>query len=266
MKFLPDGRSVIADRDNERICIHSDKGHCVKVIAKGKVKPRRLAITKDGRIAVTDSKENLIKIYDTNGHQVASWGKKIFKNLFKSPCGIAVMSNGHFVVSDLERHTVGIYSCEGKFLSYLGFTPGKDSPKKGQSEFHSPSYVHVDTKDNIIISDSWNHSVKVYTASGKLSFQFNKLSEEGGDLKYPNGVTTDKEGNILIADWGSHTVSVFDTNGHFKCHLVGRNDLLHHPAGISVSGSRLAVTEYSENHSSMRVYEIPAEQKITTEN
>ena len=267
VKFLPDGRCVIADRDNERLCIYSNKGQCVKVIAKGKVKPRRLTVTKDGLIAVTDSKENIIKVYDTSGHQVASWGKKIFKNLFKSPCGIAVMSSGHYVVSDLERHTVGIYTSEGKLHSYLGYSPGKDSPKKGQSEFHSPSYIHVDTKDNIVISDSWNRSVKVYKPSGKLSFQFSKLSDDGEDLKYPNGVTTDKHGNMLIADWGSHTVSVFDCNGQFKRHLVGRNDLIHHPAGIDVAAGRLAITEFSENHSSIRVYEMAAEQKqLSSEN
>ena len=170
------------------------------------------------------------------------------------------MSNGNFVVSDLEKHTVGIYTSDGKFLAYLGYTP-RDFPQNHkkmacQTEFHSPSYLHVDTNDNIIISDSWNHSVKIYTPGGKLSCQFNRLSEEEGNLKYPNGVASDKQGNVLIADWGSHTVSVFSHQGEFLRYLVGRRDLLYHPAGVSVTGQHLAISEYSENHSSVRVYRI----------
>ena len=177
----------------------------------------------------------------------------------RSPCGIAVMSNGNFVVSDLERHTVGIYSSEGKLVQYLGESP-KQSPRRRKEslrEFHSPSYVTVDHQDRIIISDSWNHSVKVYCKTGKLLSQLDKLGDSGGEIKYPNGVATDTQGNILIADWGSHTVSLFSSSGEFQKHLVTRSDLIHHPAGIGVSGSKLAITEYSENHSSIRLYEMP---------
>ncbi len=257
IKFLPDGRSVIADRDNERLCVYSPSGQCMRVIASGKVTPRRLAVTKDGHIAVTDSRENVIKIFDVNGHQISSWGKKLFKNLFKSPCGIAVMSNGNFVVSDLERHTVGIYTSDGRFLSYLGYAPS-DTPQKktAQAEFHSPFYLHVDKKDNIIISDSWNYSVKIYTPTGKLSTQLGKVGEDEKILKYPNGVATDNEDNILTADWGNHTVSLFNEFGDFERDVVGRNDLLYHPAGICVQNNRLAISEYSENHSSVRVFQL----------
>ncbi len=170
------------------------------------------------------------------------------------------MSNGNFVVSDLERHTVGIYSPEGKLIQYLGQSP-KQSPRKGREslrEFHSPSYVAVDNQDRIIISDSWNHSVKVYCKSGRLISQLDKLGDNGGEIKYPNRVASDDQGNILIADWGSHTVSLFTSSGEFQKHLVTRSDLIHHPAGIAVSGSKLAITEYSENHSSIGLYEMPA--------
>lgn len=247
--FLQDDVVAVSDRDNQRVQLFSAQGKFIKVIGQGKIKPRRVTRTREGHIALTDSKDNCVKIYDTTGHLVASWGKKRFKCVFKAPCGIAVNSRGQFIVSDMERHTVTIHQADGKTVKYLG-------GNGHQGDFQSPSYIFVNDKDDIFVSDNCSHHVKVFDKDGNFLSQFSKFDTEESHLKYPNGVCTDELGNIFVADWGNHLVTQFAANGDFSRHLLTRNDNLYHPAGIAVQNGYLALSEYSDNHSSVRLYRL----------
>ena len=250
ISFLPDGCIAITDRDNERLQILDSKGKGLKVIAQGKIKPKRLAITADGNLAVTDIKDCCIKVFNTNGQCLSTWGKKRFKAVFKSPCGIGTLSTGKFIVSDMERHTVGLYNPDGKLIRQLGGSVSE------HSNFHSPAYIATDTNDSIYVADNWNHSVKVYDSAGEFEFQFNKLGGDTEYLEYPNGICLDEQGNIHVADWGKHTVSVFNSKGRFVRQVLSRTDGLFYPAGIAIRGKYLAVTEYSDSHSAVRLFQL----------
>ena len=244
--FLPNGHLVVSDRDNYRLQVFDAEGKSVSIIAEGKIKPRRIAVTRDGHIAVTDSKDNMVKVFDTQGNLVSSWGKKRFKQMFKSPCAIACTHKGQFVISDMERHTVTMHSSDGKLLRHLGGENG------GSTEFHSPSYISVNPRNNdIIVADNWTHSVKVFDEHGNFKLH----AESNDDLKYPNGIACGAEGNFFVALWGSHTLTEFSATGKYTETVLNRaGNSIYHPAGVAVHGNMLAISEYSDTHSALRFY------------
>ena len=249
--FLHSGDLAVADKDNDRIQVFSPNGKYQRTIGQGKVRPRRLSITAEGHIAVTDAKEECIKVFTEAGDAVSGWGKKRLKTAFKCPCAIATTTKGHLVVSDIEKQSVGVYQPDGKCVRQLG------SSRSNSSAFQSPLYASTDHMGRILVSDNSSHTVKVFDAQGTPQFQISELSPSGEHLKFPNGVCVDCHGNILVADWGNHSVGLFNPDGIFLRQLLSRSDGLYHPADIAVHGKNLlALTEFSDGHSALKMFKI----------
>ncbi|ELT96620.1 hypothetical protein CAPTEDRAFT_37323, partial [Capitella teleta] len=180
--FLFDGSVVIADRDNARLQIFDGQGNFVKTIGSLRFKPRRLSVLKNGNIAVTDAAENCVKVFDMSGACVTSWGKKWYKSVFKSPCGIAVNSAQQLIVSDMERHTLSVFSVEGKLIRHL--------QSDGPADIHNacleyPNGVCTDANGDIYVADWGTHCVSKFTRDG--DFVEHVLTREDG-LYHPAGV------------------------------------------------------------------------------
>ena len=249
--FLEDGSIVVSDRDNLRLQKFSACGVPTGILAQGAIKPRRITLQQDGNIAVTDTQQNCIKVISPQGDFIRVISNKKMKHSFKCPCGISTNSKGQYIISDLEKHMVTVYNKDGK--------PSKNLQNHGttSSEFKSPSYLITDENDRLYISDNWYQSVLVFDKNYKFLFEMSTTDpEQGQHLKYPNGISVDESGDIFIADWGNHTVSMFSSDGKFIRHILTKKDHILHPAGIAVRNGLIAITEYSDNHSSIGIYRI----------
>lgn len=100
-----------------------------------------------------------------------------------------------------------------------------------------PHFVAVNNKNEIIVTDFHNHSVKVgspfaeirecnnvrvsrqnvlklisglqvYSADGEFLFKFGSHGEGNGQFNAPTGVAVDTNGNIIVADWGNSRIQV----------------------------------------------------------
>ena len=65
-----------------------------------------------------------------------------------------------------------------------------------------------DKADNILVSDSDNHRVQIFTKDG----QFIRLVGEN-DLDYPWGLCVTARGDIAVCDWGDRSIKVFSRHG-----------------------------------------------------
>lgn len=97
--------------------------------------------------------------------------------------------------------------------------------------FPGPHFVAVNNKNEIIVTDFHNHSVKVkklprfwcvdavfgsliqchlpsqvYNADGEFLFKFGSHGEGNGQFNAPTGVAVDSNGNIIVADWGNSRI------------------------------------------------------------
>ncbi|KAK2169545.1 hypothetical protein LSH36_9g16032 [Paralvinella palmiformis] len=253
--FLADGTILVSDKDNFRLQLIDADGTSIKSIAEGLISPRRMTLQQDGLVAITDSRECCVKLVSIDSEVAVNKpnGRKM-KQSFNCPCGIAINSKGHFIVSDLDRRNVTCYYKDRKHPKNLL------SHEPSDVEFHSPSYLVTDRRDRIIVSDNWCQTVFVFDKAGKLEFEISNTDpEQGRHLKYPNGVCVDDADNIYVADWGNHSVSMFSSDGQFIKLVLTKRNGLSHPAGIAYHKERIAVTEYSEIHSSLALYRINRE-------
>jgi len=83
-----------------------------------------------------------------------------------------------------------------------------------------PSGLSVDSKGNVVVSDSHYHAVRVYSPEGNLLQTVGgNPGLEPGQLSYVSDALRDTDGNFYIAEFGENQrISKFDTDGKFlKC-------------------------------------------------
>ena len=73
----------------------------------------------------------------------------------------------------------------------------------------------VEKNGNVIVVDSGNNRLQVFTPDGKLVASCGKGGTGDGEFNQPWGITPDKDGNIFVADWKNHRVQKLSPQGHF---------------------------------------------------
>lgn len=162
--------------------------------------PRGICLDRDGHVVVTDAHTKTVKFMDTSGNYLASWkhGK------FSLPAGIAHTREGQFVVSDEPggNKAIGIYSGRGTVIRKFGM-PWFDCPwyvavdnynrilvseqsvsgvivfdnhgrflfkfgsyGGGEGQLNFQSGIAIDSKNQILVADSDNYRVCLYSADG----------------------------------------------------------------------------------------------------
>ncbi|PKK16773.1 tripartite motif-containing protein 3-like, partial [Columba livia] len=157
------------------------------------------------------------------------------KGEFTNLQGISTSSSGRIVVADSNNQCVqvlalglgsrlilalgcgsGLWLCLGCGSGFwarvlaLGSGSGCRSPGSvgvrragahGAPLPPGPHFVAVNNKNEIVVTDFHNHSVKVYSADGEFLFKFGSHGEGNGQFNAPTGVAVDANGNIIVADW-----------------------------------------------------------------
>ena len=106
--------------------------------------------------------------------------------------------------------------------------------QKGESvgEFNGPWGVAVNNRDEIAVTELFNHRVSVFTSDGTLLRSFGVEDEKNG-----SGIAIDSHGNIVVTDCKNHRVQVFDRNGNFLRNFGEYGSLdrqLKNPEGLSI--------------------------------
>ena len=64
----------------------------------------------------------------------------------------------------------------------------------------APSYMVLDKKDNIFVSDRDNHRIQVFNDEGQFLHKWGEKGNGDGQFNYPLGITLNNQGNIIVAD------------------------------------------------------------------
>ena len=227
----------IADWDNKRVQIVSFKGDFIKRFGRYKLsRPWGIAITSE-YIYVTDVVLAALLQFNKNSFQLLNrtGTKGQTDGQFDGPQGLCTDYLGDVFVADCDNDRVCIFSNNLKFISKLGIgqlhwpkdvklTPDCQvvvldcSPecvhfysRNGQllsscvSQGHGPDYLVskpeflcIDLTGNLIISDYWNHSIKIISKSGHLIHTIGKRGHGIGELVYPYGISVSKSGVIFV--------------------------------------------------------------------
>lgn len=72
----------------------------------------------------------------------------------------------------------------------------------------------INSQNNLIITDSRNHQVKVFTRSGTLLNSWGSQGTDPGQFDFPFDVAVDSNDNVYVVDRGNDRIQKFDSDGN----------------------------------------------------
>ncbi|XP_078573295.1 uncharacterized protein LOC144860097 [Branchiostoma floridae x Branchiostoma japonicum] len=154
------------------------------------------------------------------------------------------------IVSDFSRvqrrsPTSAFYRTKGLIQTKFG-SKGSDL-----GHFTWPRGVAVSPENYIIVADSSNHRVQVFTPNGQLVRVFGSYGTGEGEFDCLAGVTVNSQGWIVTADRYNHRVQIFDSNGRFIRQFGqegSRDGQLSYPWGVATDRMGFIYVCDKDNH------------------
>ncbi len=156
-----------------------------------------------------------------------------------APRSLAFASNGTFYAADSRNHRIVHLDVDGKLLQEWGsFADGVSAPAD-PGTFNEPWGVAVGPDGSVYVTDTWNHRVQKFTATGKFIKQWGFFGQgETPDAFYgPRGIAVDSQGRVYVTDTGNKRIVVFDADGNFIAQFGSAgldNGQFDEPVGVAV--------------------------------
>jgi DNA-binding beta-propeller fold protein YncE len=174
-------------------------------------KPTDVSVSKNGLIYVVDGVNNKIKVFDSGGRFLSSFGKEgSGKGEFKSPLGIDTDNKGRLYLADSGNHRVQILEPTGSFVAEIKLPGDNNHPA-------DPTDVVVDNGNNkVYIVDNDNHRVLAYDLSRLQLLRTYGSHGTGTDrFRYPFFIALGKEQTLYVVDVINTRVQVLNSQGIF---------------------------------------------------
>ncbi|MCX6808366.1 MAG: 6-bladed beta-propeller [Candidatus Berkelbacteria bacterium] len=167
--------------------------------------PYSVATDQNGKIYVSDTGNNRIEVFNSNGTYSRQFGGPGSGfGLFSSPGGLAVDLAGNVYVADELNNVVQKFDASGVFVSQFG---GFGS---ATNQFNRPMGVALDSAGNIYVADGLNQKIKKFDSAGA----FDSYVWLSGTY-YPSNIAIDANDNLYVIDSFSNYVERFDLMGNF---------------------------------------------------
>uniref|UniRef100_A0A6Q2Z190 Tripartite motif-containing protein 2 n=1 Tax=Esox lucius TaxID=8010 RepID=A0A6Q2Z190_ESOLU len=114
----------------------------------------------------------------------------------------------------------------------LIFRIGNGTKGRNKGEFTNLQGVAASSLGKVLIADSNNQCVQIFSNDGLFKSRFGVRGRSPGQLQRPTGVAVHPSGDIIIADYDNKWVSIFSSDGKFKT-KIGSGKLMG-PKGVSV--------------------------------
>ena len=208
-------------------------------------RPVGLALDANENLYVVEQEKKGVSVFDKTGKGL----RFITDPSLQRPSGIAIdRERNKFYVADTSHtmstdHSVKIFSLDGKFLGKLG--KGKGS---GPGQFLFPTYVTLDPKGDVYVTDTLNSRVQMFDPDGNYQRSFGQRGNGWGMFDKPKGVALDSFGNLYVADSGWSNVQIFNSKGQILLFFGGRGPIpgmLKNPTAVTIDRqNRIYVADY----------------------
>jgi DNA-binding beta-propeller fold protein YncE len=171
------------------------------------VSPIDIAIDDErGFIYVSDSGQKVVKIFKDRGNVFVG---EIGKGVLERPTGLAVNEKtSELLVVDTLSASILRYDLNNRlFKGILGENASKDN------KFHFPTNIYVTKDGMILVTDSLNFRVQVFSREGHFLRMIGSEGAQAGYFTRPRGVAADSEGNIYVVDALFDNIQIFDVQG-----------------------------------------------------
>jgi DNA-binding beta-propeller fold protein YncE len=221
------------------------------------VKPYGVAVSRLGRVYVTDTAARRVFVFDPEAKAVSFVGEKGPGKLTK-PIGVAVDGEGKVFVADTTVNRVFGYDLQGQLAIAIGREGDLESPsglavdrarnllyvadaKKhhvlcystvdgsvvrtigrrggGPGEFNFPTNLFVNRNGRLYVADTMNFRIQMFNPEGGFLGEFGTQGDTPGTLNRPKGVGVDSEGHVYVADSSFNNFQIFDAAGQLLLYV-----------------------------------------------
>ena len=162
-----------------------------------------------------------------------------------APRAIAAGLDEDIYVADSRNHRIMHIAGDGSLLQQWGTFADNASGNAPLGTFNEPWGVAVGPDGSVYVSDTWNHRVQKFTATGEPVTSWGQYGQPFPDdpasqssFWGPRGIAVDSQGHVFVADTGNKRIAVFDEEGNFLTQFgtagldPGQFD---EPVGVAVS-------------------------------
>lgn len=136
---------------------------------------------------------------------------------FQAPRGMRVAPDGSLYVADSKNHRIQHLSASGEVLQTWGAFADRSAGDAPGGTFYEPWDVAVGPDGSVYVSDTWNHRVQKFTASGQFVSMWGYFGQGEAPEAFwgPRGLGIDRSGRVYVMDTGNDRVVVFDPDGNY---------------------------------------------------
>jgi len=173
--------------------------------------PIGIAIDAQGFIYVSDSGNNRIQKFSSDGKFIKAWGSGgTAKGELDRPMHMTIGPDGNLYVAEYLNDRVQVFHRDGSFVRLIGLKPD------GKSYFDAPGGVAVDENGNVYVADFYHHQIQKFDAQGRFLESFGRHGFVwAGKLNYPTDVAVTSDNNLLIADAYNNRIQKMNFKGKF---------------------------------------------------
>lgn len=172
----------------------------------GFVSPLDIKSDGKGKVYVADPGGPAVFVYDMSKSEVRLLPRRKNELKFRQPISIALDDEGNLYIADRWLNIIMVYDSAEEFRGILNI---KGRVKK-------PAAIAVDrVRKRLLVSDTHDHRVKVFSLAGEFLFDFGGHGEADGRFSYPIAMTVNRAGEIVVADAMNARVQIFDGSGKF---------------------------------------------------
>lgn len=154
----PNGHVFVADCDNDRICVHdTDLQHIRNIKHRSLLQPFDVKVTRDRVHVLCPDNNPCMLVLTLEGVKIHSLISKGQGKDVLDPWFFCLDPLKNFVVSDHNRHSIRVFSPQGKLLHTIG------REGHGKGKFYQPTGIAI-TPNGKLVSVSWskNYPLQIF--------------------------------------------------------------------------------------------------------
>lgn len=158
-EFDSAGRLLVADTGNDRVAIYEVKGVQAKLVdeLKGLSGPEGVAVTRDGRVMVTNTRNATLSVFRDGKLERTLAGPGTNDGELRNPHDVEAAGDGSIYVVDSANNRVQVFDAALKHRATFGPAFGLSGPK----------YLAIDG-DRVWLADEYNHRILLFDRAHKL--------------------------------------------------------------------------------------------------
>ena len=171
--------------------------------------PHSIDIDKNGIVYVTDTGNNRVQKFNSDGKFILKWGEMGSEDgQFLKLHDVVVDPSGNYVYTlELKNHRVQKFTSDGEFILKWSFekTGGRGSDR-------TPHQIAIDSKGYVYLSDMNGNQILKFDDVGNFIKILGSNGTGEGQFVHPHGIVFDSNNNMYVTDIGNYRIQLYDFN------------------------------------------------------